>query len=57
MAVLQELASDQIDELIAQAGTRNIPMVITINSHNTWYNLKSRALWRRTSSRPQNVSG
>jgi len=49
MAVLQELASDQINELIAQAGERNIPMVITISSHNAWCNLKSRALGIRGS--------
>jgi len=49
MAVLQELASNQIDTLIAQAGKRNIPMVITINLRNTWCNLKSRALGIRGS--------
>jgi len=44
MAVLQELAADKITELIAAAGQRNVPMLITIRSNNAWRNLHSKAL-------------
>lgn len=44
MAVLQELGAGQINELIQAAGQRNVPMIVTIRSENTWANLHSRAL-------------
>jgi len=49
MAVLQELAADQIAELIEMAGQRSIPMLITVRANNTWVNLHSRALGTRGS--------
>jgi c-di-GMP-binding flagellar brake protein YcgR len=44
MAVLQELASDQVTEIILSACQRGIPMTITTRIDSAWHNLHTRVL-------------
>ena len=47
MSLLQELSAEQIDEVLAIALERQIPVIVTIRQGDSWANLHSRALTMR----------
>jgi len=47
MAILQEVSVDQIDELLAEAVSRTVPLTVTVGKEGSWTILRSRALAMR----------